>query len=189
MRHMLLIVGLGNPGRQYEKTRHNLGFRVIDLLAERWSFDHYDARFDGEVGKGRAHGQQVLLLKPQTFMNLSGASVAACARAHKIAPSAVWVAHDDIDLPLGRLRMRVSGSSGGHNGVASVIERLGSPEFLRFRMGVGRPQSPIAIEDYVLQPFGAEEKEKAIALVAHAADAVEAALRDGPTRTMNLFNR
>ncbi len=185
---MILIAGLGNPGSKYEKTRHNLGFRVADLLAERWNLGHYDARFDGEIGKGRPHGKQVLLLKPMTFMNLSGTSVAACARFHKIAPADVWAIHDDLDLPLGHLRIRVSGGSGGHNGVKSIIERLGVPDFARFRIGVGRPSTPVPIEDYVVQPFGADERETAQAMVERAADAVETALKDGLARAMNLFN-
>ncbi len=185
---MILIVGLGNPGAKYEKTRHNLGFRVVDQLAERWGFGHYDTRFDGDIGKGRAHGKDVLLLRPHTFMNLSGASVAACARYFKLVPADVWVAHDDLDLPLGKLRIRVGGSSGGHNGIASVIERLGDRAFTRFRLGIGRPATPVPIEDYVLQPFGPEEKHVAQEMVAKAADAIETALKEDVTRAMNLFN-
>ncbi|HTK05123.1 MAG TPA: aminoacyl-tRNA hydrolase [Candidatus Eisenbacteria bacterium] len=186
---MILIVGLGNPGARYEKTRHNLGFRVADLLAERWGFGHYDTRFDGDIGKGRVFGKDVVMLKPHTFMNLSGASVAACANFFKVAPAEIWVIHDDLDLPLGKLRLRVGGSSGGHNGVASVIERLGSPEFGRFRLGIGRPSTPVPIEDYVVQPFGPEEKDAAQDMVVKAADAVEAALKEDLTRAMNLHNR
>jgi len=186
---MHLIAGLGNPGAKFEKTRHNLGFRVIDLLAERWGFERFDARFDGEVGKGKAHGDIVMLLKPQTFMNLSGASVAACANYHKIAPEDVWVIHDDLDLPLGTLRIRTEGSSGGHNGVQSVIERLGTPKFARFRIGIGRPASPVPTEDYVLQPFGGDERETAQAMVEKTAEAVSTALQEGLTRAMNLFNK
>lgn len=185
---MILIAGLGNPGTKYAKTRHNLGFRVADLLLERWGFERYDGRFEGDLAKGRAGGTHVVLLKPQTFMNLSGTSVAACARFHKIAADRVWTIHDDLDLPLGRLRIRVGGGAGGHNGVKSVIERLGTPEFARFRMGIGRPASQIPIEDYVVQPFGAEEREAAQALVERTADAIETALKDGLTRAMNLYN-
>lgn len=185
---MILIVGLGNPGRKYEKTRHNVGFRVADLLAERWGFDHYEDAFEGELGRGQAHGQKVMLLKPQTYMNLSGASVAACARFHKIDLKDIWVIHDDLDLPLGKLRIRTGGSSGGHNGVQSVIDRLGAPDFLRFRLGIGRPTGPIPVEDYVVQPFTGEEKESAQASITRAADAIESALKDGVLRAMNLFN-
>jgi PTH1 family peptidyl-tRNA hydrolase len=186
---MHLIAGLGNPGSKFEKTRHNLGFRVVDLLAERWGVDRHDARFDGEVAKGKTHGKAVLLLKPQTFMNLSGTSIAACAKYHKITPERVWVIHDDLDLPLGHMRIRTEGSSGGHNGVQSVIERLGTPKFVRFRVGVGRPASPVPIEDYVLQPFGADERETAQAMVEKTAEAVSTALLEGVTRAMNLFNK
>lgn len=186
---MILIAGLGNPGTKYEKTRHNLGFRVVDLLAKRWGFAPYDARFDGEMAKGKPHGKPVLLLKPETFMNLSGASIAACARYHKIAPEHVWVIHDDLDLPLGHLRIRTEGSSGGHNGVQSVIERLGTPKFPRFRIGVGRPAEGIPTEDYVLQPFGADERETAQAMVERTAEAASTAVLEGLVRAMNLFNK
>jgi len=186
---MHLIAGLGNPGTKFEKTRHNLGFRVVDLLAERWGFARFESRFDGEKAKGATHGKHVLLLKPQTFMNLSGASVAAAANYHKIAPGDVWVIHDDLDLPLGHLRIRTEGSSGGHNGVQSVIERLGTPKFVRFRVGVGRPASPVPVEDYVLQPFGPDERETAQAMVEKTAEAVTTALMEGVTRAMNLFNK
>ena len=186
---MILIAGLGNPGKKYEKTRHNLGFRVVDLLAERWHAGRYDGRFDGEIAKAKPpHHGHVLLLKPQTFMNLSGASVAACARFHKIAPEHVWAIHDDLDLPLGHMRIRVGGGSGGHNGVKSLIERLGTPEFARFRIGIGRPTKPIPIEDYVIQPFGLVERGEAQEMVERAADAIEAALKDGLPRAMNVYN-
>jgi PTH1 family peptidyl-tRNA hydrolase len=186
---MILIVGLGNPGAQYEKTRHNLGFRVADLLAERWEFGHFENRFDGELGKGRINFKEVCLLKPQTFMNLSGASVAACANYYKILPADIWVVHDDLDLPIGKLRIRVGGSSGGHNGVASVIERLGSPEFIRYRLGIGRPSTLLPIEDYVVHPFGPEEQELAQQMVVKAADAASAALKEDIPHAMNLYNR
>lgn len=185
---MILIAGLGNPGRKYAKTRHNVGFDVVDLLAERWGADIHDARFDGEVAKAKPYGKPILLLKPGTFMNLSGASVAAAARYHKIPHANVWVVHDDLDLPLGRLRVREGGSSGGHNGVQSVIDRLGDQKFLRFRVGIGRPASPVPVEDYVLQAFDAGERQAADAMIAKTADAVETALKEGVTRAMNLFN-
>ncbi len=186
---MLLIVGLGNPGRKYEKTRHNVGFRVVDLLAERWKLDHADTAFQGELVKGSAAGKKILLLKPQTFMNLSGASVSACAKFYKIPASDVWAIHDDLDLPLGHLRLREGGSSGGHNGVQSVIERLGTREFVRFRLGIGRPSTPMPIEDYVVQPFADAEREIADQMILRASDAVEAALKDGPQKAMNVYNR
>lgn len=186
---MFLIVGLGNPGRKYEKTRHNAGFRVIELLAERWNCDHYENAFEGELAKCAHGGQKALLLKPQTFMNLSGASVAVCANFHKIPPSQIWVIHDDLDLPLGHLRIRESGSAGGHNGVQSVIERLGTRDFARFRLGIGRPTGPMPIEDYVLQPFADGEREATDAMLLRAADAVEAALKDGLQKSMNAYNR
>ncbi len=186
---MLLIVGLGNPGKKYEKTRHNVGFRVADLLAERWKLDHFDTAFQGELVKGSVSGEKILLLKPQTYMNISGASVAACASFYKIPASRIWVLHDDLDLPLGRLRLREGGSSGGHNGVGSIIERLGTPDFIRFRLGIGRPSTPLPIEDYVVQPFNPDEREAVNEMIFRAADGVEASLKDGPQKAMNVYNR
>lgn len=186
---MILIAGLGNPGKKYEKTRHNLGFRVVDLLAERWDVEHFDVRFEGEMAKARTHGRRALLIKPQTFMNLSGSTIAACARYHDIPIERVWIVHDDIDLPLGRMRIRVGGRSGGHNGVKDVIERLESEEFVRFRIGIGRPKGRILVEDYVVQPFAPDERDEARTAVERAADAIEESLRHDLTHAMNIFNR
>ena len=185
---MLLIVGLGNPGAKYAKTRHNIGFRVIDLLAERWDADRFEARFDGEMARAKFHGERILLMKPQTFMNLSGSSVAACAHYHDIPIDRVWLIHDDLDLPLGRMRIRVGGRSGGHNGVKSVIERLESQEFVRYRIGIGRPSGRVPVEDYVVQSFGPDERDGAQAMVERAADAIEEALRQDLEHAMNIFN-
>lgn len=186
---MFLIVGLGNPGKKYEKTRHNVGFQVIDLLAERWECEHYDTAFQGELVKCSAQGKKVLLLRPQTYMNLSGSSVAACAKYYKIPTSNVWVIHDDLDLPIGSLRLREGGSSGGHNGVQSIIESLGTRDFTRFRLGIGRPNGPTPIEEYVLQPFTASEKDATQDTIQRTADAVEASLKDSPQKAMNVYNR
>jgi PTH1 family peptidyl-tRNA hydrolase len=186
---MFLIVGLGNPGKKYEKTRHNVGFRVVDLLAERWECDHYDTAFQGELVKCSTQGKKILLLKPQTYMNLSGSSVAACAKYHKIPATHIWIIHDELDLPIGNLRLREGGSSGGHNGVQSVIEGLGTRDFTRFRLGISRPTDLTPIEDYVVQPFSPNEREAVEAMVLRAADAVEAALKDSPLKAMNIFNR
>lgn len=186
---MFLIVGLGNPGKKYEKTRHNVGFRVIDLLAERWQCDHYDTAFQGELVKCSSQGKKVLLLKPQTYMNLSGSSVAACAKYYKIPAGNVWVIHDDLDLPIGSLRLREGGSSGGHNGVQSIIESLGTRDVTRFRLGIGRPAGPTPVEDYVLQPFAADERGAAGDAILRAVDAVDAALKDTPLKAMNVYNR
>jgi PTH1 family peptidyl-tRNA hydrolase len=186
---MILIAGLGNPGKKYGKTRHNIGFRVVDLLAKRWEAGHFDVRFEGEMTKVRTHGQRVLLIKPQTFMNLSGSSVAACAHYHEIPIEQVWIVHDELDLPLGRMRVRIGGRSGGHNGVKSVIERLESEEFVRFRIGIGRPKGRVPVEDYVVQPFASDERAEAQEAVERAADAIEEALHHDLTHAMNIFNR
>ena len=187
---MILIAGLGNPGKKYEKTRHNLGFRVIDVLRERWGFPSYDGRFEAELSKGAVLRKQVLLSKPQSFMNLSGGSVAAEVGFYKIdARQDLWVIHDDLDLPLGHLRIRHGGSAGGHNGIKSVIERLGHQDFWRFRLGIGRPPDDRPIEDYVVAPFTAEEVPIAEEVVKRAADAIERALKEDLTKAMNLYNR
>lgn len=186
---MLLIIGLGNPGKKYEKTRHNLGFRVVDALRDRWGLAAADGRFDAEMFKGTVHGRQVLLAKPQTFMNLSGVSAAAMANYFKIAPAEeLWVVHDDLDLPPGTMRIRVGGSAGGHRGVQSVIERLGHGEFVRFRLGIGRPEDPIPVENYVVEPFAKNESAAAEQLIKLAAAAIDTAVKDGLTKAMNLFN-
>lgn len=184
----LLIVGLGNPGSQYERTRHNVGFRVIDLLAQRWGIVNYGNCFDAEMDKSRTHGRSVILLKPQTFMNLSGISVSACSKYHKIAPGNVWVVQDELDLPLGKLRIKLGGSSGGHNGIGSIITRIGSDAFVRFRLGIGRPAPPLTADNYVLQPFAAEEKPAIDAGVERTADAIEMALKEDVARAMNVYN-
>jgi len=186
---MILIVGLGNPGKKYEKTRHNVGFRVVDLLAERWGFDSREDRFGGELNFGRRNGRRVMLLKPQTYMNLSGSSVIDCARYHEIAAEDVWLVHDDLDLPLGHMRIRPDGGSGGHRGVKSVIESLETKEFTRFRIGIGRPSDRVPVENYVVQPFGRTERKEADAAIERAADAVETAFDTDLTHAMNMFNK
>lgn len=184
-----LIVGLGNPGREYEGTRHNVGFAVLDRLAERrglpaWAFknDWTTLWTRGEDGS--------LLLKPQTFMNQSGRAAAAVARFFKIAPAETLVIYDELALPLGRLRLRPDGSAGGHNGMQSVIEKLGTPAVPRLRVGIGAARGGGAgMVGYVLGKFRPDEREDVALAVERAADAVEHARLHGLEAAMNLFNR
>lgn len=157
---MKLIIGLGNIGSQYAQTRHNLGFRVVDELASRndLSFKE-DKKLHALVAKGEIAGEAVLLAKPTTMMNLSGQSASALMHYYKLTPLDVWVIHDELDLEFGKLRVRGQGSSAGHNGIGSIIDALGN-DFIRWRLGIGRPTGEMASRDYVLQSFNKEEAER-----------------------------
>jgi PTH1 family peptidyl-tRNA hydrolase len=182
-----LIVGLGNPGKEYQETRHNVGFRVIDLLAERHGIELRKHRHQSVYGEGRIAENAVLLAKPLTYMNLSGAAVAALARYHGITPGDVLVLCDDVNLPLGRLRLRTKGSAGGHNGLKSIIGSLGTDEFPRLRIGVGAPAGQPMVE-HVLGRFNRREAEIIATVLPAAADAVELSLREGIEAAMNRYN-
>ena len=185
---MRLITGLGNPGVEYENTRHNLGFRVVDTLASLADLP-WKSGFGGEVAKGRFAGADVLLLKPSTYMNLSGDSVIEALNFYKLDPKeSLWTVHDDLDLPLGAFRISVGASDGGHNGVKSVISRAGTQDFARFRLGIGRPDDRTPVEDYVLRPFRLEEEPDAREMTEKAVKSVELALREGVPAAMNAFN-
>ncbi|MEO8290278.1 MAG: aminoacyl-tRNA hydrolase [Gaiellaceae bacterium] len=183
----LLVVGLGNPGREYATTRHNVGFMVVDELARRQG-GSWRGKFAGELTDVRIDGARVALLKPQTYMNESGRSAAAAARFYKVEPEALLAVHDEVDLELGRLQARAGGGLAGHNGLRSLAQHLGSPEFLRLRVGVGRPErgDPRPVADYVLSPFDPEVDVGA--LVLRAADAVETVVRDGVEEAQQRFN-
>ncbi len=182
-----LVVGLGNPGKEYAGTRHNIGFDVVDRLASKWGCSLRNrSKFAAEVGEAGG----VTLVKPQTFMNRSGAAVAALVNWLKLTPADVLVIVDDADLPLGQLRLRPSGGSGGHNGLRSIIEALGSEGFARLRVGIGRrAPAGVDITDHVLGRFDAGEREAARAATEAAAEAVECCLKEGLTAAMNRFNR
>jgi PTH1 family peptidyl-tRNA hydrolase len=184
---MKLIVGLGNPGREYEHTRHNVGFQVAEELANRYrvTLKHH-AKWKARAAKIAEIGDGVLLAEPTTFMNLSGWAVREIAAFHKLAPSDVLVVVDDADLPLGRLRMRTSGSAGGHNGLKSVIQELGTLEFPRLRVGVGR--QPGELKNHVLGRFSNEEKAEIDAAVKRAADAAEVFAKENILAAMNRYN-
>lgn len=161
---LTIVVGLGNPGQQYEQTRHNVGFLAVDILQQKLRFSEFQAekKFQAMVSKGIHHGQKVALVKPLTFMNVSGQSVATLLNFHKCSPSELIVIHDDIDLPSGTIKTTLSSSSAGHNGVQNIIEMLGTQNFKRIRVGIGRPEKKdgecLPIHEYVLQRFTKEEE-------------------------------
>jgi PTH1 family peptidyl-tRNA hydrolase len=183
----LLVAGLGNPGREYAETRHNIGFMVVDELARRHG-GTWRGKFSGDLSELRIGGERVALLKPQTFMNLSGRSVAAAARFFKVPPESLLVVHDEVDLDLGRMQARLGGGLAGHNGLRSVAAELGTPDFLRLRIGIGRPErgDPRPVADWVLTPFDPSVDVEAI--VARGADAVETLLAEDLDETQRRFN-
>ncbi len=187
---MKLVVGLGNPGPRYARTRHNAGFRVLDTLAARSGVSLDERRFDGRFAECALAGERVGLLAPSRFMNRSGASLEQALAALPIADPAshVLVVYDDADLALGRLRLRARGSSGGHNGLADVLARLGSEAVPRLRFGIGRPAEPRDTVDYVLKAFGAEEEALLGLALPRAADAVVCFVAEGIAAAMNRFN-
>jgi peptidyl-tRNA hydrolase, PTH1 family len=183
----LLVAGLGNPGARYERDRHNVGWMVADELARRHG-GSFKSKFNGRLSETRVGEARVALLKPETYMNESGRSISSAARFFKAAPAEVLVVHDDVDLEVGRLQARLGGGLAGHNGLRSIAQSLGTPEFLRLRIGVGRPGrgDPRDVADYVLAPF--EPHEDRDGIVARAADAVETLLSDGLGATQQRFN-
>ena len=188
---MKLLVGLGNPGREYVNTRHNIGFLCLDELARRHgaTFDTVRMRaLTATFSVAEPVAEKIVLVKPQTFMNASGEATAALASWHKITPGDIIVVTDDLDLPFGRLRLRLKGSAGGHNGLRSIIERLGTEEFARLRIGIGRPPGHKAGRDYVLDRFSTEEAAELPFVLAEAADALGLALEAGFAAAMNRYN-
>jgi len=182
---MKAIVGLGNPGREYAGTRHNIGFDVLDEVARRWHVPLRPWKSVADVAVVSNRG--VVLVEPQTYMNLSGDAVSRIAAFHKLAPTDVLVVVDEVQLPLGRLRVRRNGSAGGHNGLKSIIQHIGA-EFPRLRIGVGRGDPKWDLADHVLSKFGREEREAVADLVSRAADAVELFAGEGLDVVMNRFN-
>ena len=184
-----LIVGLGNPGGQYDNTRHNVGFAVADELARRGGFSIQRVKFKALTAAAQVGGQGVLVMKPTTYMNLSGEAVGDAARFYKLSPDRVLVISDDVDLPLGKLRLRAGGSAGGHNGLKSVIQHLGCDQFPRLKVGVGgKPHPDYDLADWVLGKLQVEDKKLMDETVKRAADAVECLLKDGPQKAMSRFN-
>ena len=184
-----LIVGLGNPGAKYIETRHNAGWHLLDTIVR----DHGDFRFDekrsqGLIARGELVGVKVALVKPQTFMNLSGQAVAPIARFYKVPPERILVVFDDVDLPVAALRLRPRGGAGGHKGMQSIIQQLGTTEFPRLRLGIDRPPGQMAVEAYVLQKFKAAEWQAMLVTYERGVEAVKTVLTEGLDQAMNKFN-
>lgn len=185
---MKLIVGLGNWGAEYQNTRHNVGFITVEYLAERLGLSFDRTKFFASVAEGRALGERLVLLRPQTFMNLSGKAVAAAADFYKIEHEDILIVHDDMDLPCGQLRLRAQGSAGGHNGIKDIIAKLGNDtKIARCKIGISHPVYGDTV-NYVLGSFSAEEKELLRPAVAEAAAAVECWITEGIGAAMNRFN-
>jgi PTH1 family peptidyl-tRNA hydrolase len=186
-----ILCGLGNPGRQYEQNRHNIGFLVLDALAARWKLSFTSHKFDAELASGTFAGDKVLLLKPQTFMNLSGTSLGAAARFYKVPAGEVLVVHDELDLPFGKLQLKLGGGTGGHNGLNSIREAWGEEQYARLRFGIGKPAGPGAKErvvGHVLGDFSPDERATLPELIGKACDVSESWAREGLAKAMNRWN-
>ena len=195
---MILIVGLGNPGKKYEKTRHNLGFMVLDgLLQELTPVEKTIWEKNNKFNSLMAKIDDLILVKPQTFMNNSGQAVQKIARFYRIKPEDIWLVHDDVDLPLGKIKIRLDGAAAGHHGVESVIEKLGTDQFDRFRVGIGHPRekgkleirSERSVEAYVLREFDINDASEVKQMVKKAVQAINIALEKGLEKTMSRFNQ
>ncbi|MGB5593262.1 MAG: aminoacyl-tRNA hydrolase [Crocosphaera sp.] len=185
-----LIIGLGNPEAKYDKTRHNIGFEVVDTLAETWQLSWKEnRRFQGVIAEGKErNNQKIYLLKPLTYMNRSGQSVRAVTDWYKLNSADVLVIYDDMDLPIGRMRMRLSGSAGGHNGMKSIISHLGGQNFSRLRIGIGKSNQTDNTISHVLGRFSPEEKSIIDKILPLVVDAIETSLVEGIEKAMSLFN-
>lgn len=184
-----LIVGLGNPGKQYEETRHNVGFKVIDLLATKMEIILNKEKEKAVIGEGRFGVNKVVLVKPMTFMNISGQAVGPLAKWYKVEPKDILVIYDDLDLPVGKLRLRLKGGAGGHNGIKSLIQYLGTEEFPRIKIGIGRPPVPgPSTADYVLGRFASEEIEMVDSAKQKALEAIQVFLEEDMLKAMNRYN-
>ncbi len=188
-----LIVGLGNPEPKYDRTRHNIGFAAIDAIARAWQINLSENRkYQGEFGEGQKHLTKIRVLKPLTYMNRSGQSIRAVTDWFKLPPTSVLIIYDDMDLPLGKLRLRLSGSAGGHNGMKSAISHLGNQNFPRLRIGIGKPQNAVAGEantiSYVLGQFNAQESAMVTEILSLVVDCVELSLKQGVEQAMNRYN-
>ena len=187
---MKVIAGLGNPGKEYEETRHNAGFMVIERLSRRWDIKgKQESRFEAIVGEGRFGNDKVVLVEPLTFMNLSGRAIQKVLAFYKLTPDDVLVVYDDFALPLGTLRIRLSGSAGGHNGISSIIQSLGTQAFPRLRVGVGPLPRGFSTTDFVLGRFSKSERPLLDQTLDYAEEAVEVALSQGYSEAMQRFNQ
>jgi len=183
-----IVVGLGNPGKEYELTKHNIGFLVVDAIAEAHAHTPWKEDFKALITTIQVDGEKVLLVKPQTFMNNSGESVGPLMRYYKVAPEDVYCIYDDMDLPVGKIRIRPNGSAGGHNGIKSLIAHMGTNEFPHFRFGIGRPLPQWTVVDHVLAPFPEDQQDKVVKGIKDMAKAVVGTLEVGIDRGMNLYN-
>jgi len=183
-----LVVGLGNPGREYRNTRHNMGFLALDHLAAHWSITTLKVQGKAIISTGQYAGNKVILAKPQTYMNLSGQAVSALMNFYKVPLEHLLVIHDDVDIPFGTIRIRPGGGFGGQKGVGSIIEKLGTQEFARMRLGVGRPPGQMDTANYVLQSFSKEDEEFLQSVFAKSDEAVETFITEGLNTAMNRFN-
>lgn len=185
-----LIVGLGNPGAKYANTRHNVGWMALEAFASKHGVAIGKSGFQGVYGEMRwgPMAEKVILLKPMTFMNLSGRSVAPAVHFYKLDPADILVIYDDMDLDVGRLRLRTQGSAGGHNGMKSLIQELGTTEFPRLKIGIGRPEPGWQVVDWVLTHFGADDSATIAGAIPRSVEAIESFLTDGILKAMNLYN-
>ena len=186
--HHYLIFGLGNPGQQYRENRHNVGFKTVDALSKRLDVRLTRVQFKAMWGSGTYAGYKITLVKPQTFMNLSGQAVASFVHYYKLPLENICIIYDDMDLPFGTIRVRSAGSSGGQNGVESIIDKLDSKEFPRLRIGIGRPPGRMQGMDYVLQDFNSQEQSELDAILYRAGSAVLTFIEHGINRAMTEFN-
>lgn len=185
---MYIIAGLGNPTKEYDKTRHNVGFLAIDALADKYHIDVSEKKHKALCGRGTIEGQKVVLMKPQTFMNLSGESIRAAVDFYKVDPEDIIIIYDDISLEPGQLRIRLKGSAGGHNGIKNIIAHLGTQEFPRIKVGIGAKPPRMDLADYVLSRFSQGEQKLMDDAFKEAADAAVMMMTDGAERAMNHFN-
>ena len=186
---MKLIAGLGNPGKQYATSRHNIGFLVINRLAKANGIELKGRKFKSRLGKGEVEGQSVILAKPQTFMNLSGEAVSAITKYYKIIPQDIIIVHDDLDIPFGSLKIKTKGGSGGHRGLDSIIALLHDDRFLRVRIGIGKPPNEVDEADFVLSPFNDSESEELETVIDQANNCLGMLITHDPEFAMNKFHR
>lgn len=185
---MYIIAGLGNPTKEYDKTRHNVGFSVIDVLADQYNIDVSERKHKALCGRGAIEGQKVVLMKPQTFMNLSGESIRAAVDFYKVEPEDIIIVYDDVSLEPGQLRIRLKGSAGGHNGIKNIIAHLGTQEFPRIKVGVGAKPPRMDLAAYVLSRFSQGEQKLMDEAFKEAAEAAVMMMTDGADRAMNHYN-
>ena len=186
---MFLIVGLGNPGTKYENNRHNIGFMAVDAMHRRHNFSAWSEKYKGQISKGEITGMSVILLKPMTFMNLSGESIQQTANFFKIPPENIIVLHDELDLEPLRVKIKVGGGNGGHNGLKSAQQMLGTANFKRIRMGIGHPGDKDKVSPYVLSDFSKKERPDFDVLCEHIADHIPAILKGDDAKVMNTLAR